>query len=189
MNSVISRVILPGLGSVCPECFSRGRIGEIPLAVPETYTFGVTEPPSELEWDVVAARRLIQARPRSTLLLDPAWLLPWLVERSRFTLEHLDHIPVDKLDEPGILVEIVAGPLQAAPQPFRILIDGTHRAVRRMLESRACWAYLLTEDEQRCICTYRQQGRQVEIPTLPGSGITDHDAGIHIDPDRKNNVV
>ena len=178
MNSVVSHVILPGLGSVCPECFSRGHVGEFRLEVPETYTFGVTEPDAELEWDVAAARRFIQDRPRAAILLDPAWLLPWVVERSRFTLEHLDHIPVSQLDEPGILLEIVAGPNEAKLQAFRILIDGTHRAVRRMLDGRACWAYMLTEEEQRSICTYRKGGRVVQIPSLPARGVSDDDAGI-----------
>src|SRR5262245_5773939 len=137
MNSAISRIILPRLGSVCPECFSRGHIGNMPLAVPETYTFGTTDPQAELEWAVDAARRIIAARTRAPDQLDPAWLLPWLVERSHFTLEHLQHIPVDRLDEPGILVEILDGPLDTRPEPFRILIGGTHRAARWMLESRA----------------------------------------------------
>ena len=162
MSSMISHVILPGLGAVCPECFSRGYVGAMPLVIPETYTFGIAQPSAELEWDVEAARALIQARPRAAQLLDPAWLLSWLVERSRFTLDHLDHIPADKLDEPGILVEIMAGPPGRAPEPFRMLIDGTHRAARRLMESRACWAYLLTEAEQRSVCTYRREGRTTE---------------------------
>ena len=64
-------------------------------------------------------------------------------------------------------------------QPFRILIDGTHRAVRRMLDGRACWAYLLTEEEQLSICAYHQQGQRLEIPTVLGSGVTNQDARIH----------
>ena len=178
MSSIISHVMLPGLGPVCPECFSRGHVGAIPLAIPETYTFGISQPSAELEWDVESARALIQARPRAAQLLDPAWLLHWLVERSRFTLDHLDHVPPDKLDEPGVLVEIMAGPAGREPEPFRILIDGTHRAARRLMESRACWAYLLTEEEQRSVCTYRRDGRVTEMPTLPGPGITETDAGV-----------
>ena len=110
--------------------------------------------------------------------LDPAWLLLWLVERSRFTLEHLHHIPADILDEPGILVEIAAGPLQAAPRPFRILIDGTHRAVRRMLESRSCWAY------------FAHGGRtaiQLHLPAAGPSGGDTHATGLrHYRAGRRN---
>ena len=180
MNSAVSHVILPGLGSVCPECFSRGHIGTLPLTVPETYTFGITDPRAELEWDIDAARRLIAARPRMPHQLDPAWLLPWLVERSHFTIEHLHHLPADRVEEPGILIEILAGPLDFRLEPFRILIDGTHRAARRMLESRPCWAYLLTEDEQRSICRYRRDGTDVPIPTLPLPGVSDSEARLQV---------
>jgi hypothetical protein len=179
MNSIISHVILPGLGEVCPECFSRGHVGALPVRAPETYTFGITQPDAELAWDVDAARRLIVARPRGPHLLDPTWLLPWLVERSHFTLEHLDHIPKDKLDQPGIVVEILVGRPEQQPEPFRILIDGTHRMAKRLLDGRACWAYLLTEEEQRSICTYRRAGQLVEIATVPGPGVTDREARIH----------
>jgi hypothetical protein len=178
MSSVLSPVMLPGLGSVCPECFSRGHVAAMALSVPETYTFGITEPSAELEWNVDMARALIRARPRAAQLLDPAWLLPWLVERSRFTFEHLSHIPPDRVEEPGILVEPMAGPVGQAPVPFRILIDGTHRAARRLLDNRACWAYVLTEQEQRSICTYRREGRGTDMPTTPGVGITEREAGI-----------
>jgi hypothetical protein len=37
---------------------------------------------------------------------------------------------------------------------------------------------LLTEEEQRSICVYREGGRRMPIPTLPMPGINDNDAGI-----------
>src|SRR3954454_7885357 len=106
MYSAMTHVILPGLGSVCPECFSRGHVRSFPVVTPETYAFCLNDADQELEWDVDAARRLLAACPRAPYQLDPVWLLPWLVERSHFTLEHLNHIPSDKLDEPGIVVEL-----------------------------------------------------------------------------------
>jgi hypothetical protein len=178
MNYVISSVILPGLGSVCPECFSRGYVGPLSLGPKEVYSFGVSELQEQLDWDVDAARALIAARPRAAQRLDPIWLRQWLTERSKFTLEHVMHIPPEKVAEPGILVEIVGSPPGRKPDPFRILIDGTHRAVRRLRQGRACWAFLLTEEEQRSICTYWRDGHIVEFPTTACLGISDRQAGI-----------
>ena len=110
MSSIITHVILPGLGPVCPECFSRGHVGALPVAPGEVYSFGITEPQAQLDWDVDAARALIAARPRTAQRLDANWLESWLAERTSITPEHLDHIPAGKLDEPGILIEIMAGP-------------------------------------------------------------------------------
>ena len=74
MDSIISRVILPGVGPVCPECLSRGHLPSLRLSPREVYSFGLTEPPSQLDWDVDAARALIAARPRTAHRLEPFWL-------------------------------------------------------------------------------------------------------------------
>ena len=178
MDSIITSVILPGVGPVCPECLSRGHIPALPLSPGEVYSFGVTEPAAQLDWDVDRARRLIAARPRIAQRLDPAWVMQWLTERTTLTAEHLDHIPSEKLDEPAMIVEVVACPSGREPRPFRILIDGTHRLARKLRDGQACWAYLLTEQEQASICTYRLGGKVADMPTLPGWGVRDHEAGI-----------
>lgn len=64
------------------------------------------------------------------------------------------------------------------PRPFRIVVDGTHRLARKLYNGQACWAYLLTEEEQASIRTYRFGGKVAEMPTLPGWGIRDREAGI-----------
>src|SRR5438270_6890687 len=123
MDSIITSVTLPGVGPVCPECLSRGHIPGLPLPrwlVAEVYSFGVVEPPAQLDWDIDSARRLIAERPRAAQRVDLAWLLQWLANRTTITAEHLDHIPPDKLDEPAILVEVVACPPGCHPRPFRI---------------------------------------------------------------------
>ena len=107
MSSIITHVILPGLGPVCPECFSRGHIAALPLTPGEVYSYGITEPQAQLDWDVDAARALIADRPRAAQRLETNWLERWLTERTSVTPEHLDHIPACKLDEPGILIEIM----------------------------------------------------------------------------------
>jgi hypothetical protein len=38
----------------------------------------------------------------------------------------------------------LACPPGAIPQPFRILIDRTHRAATKQRDRQDCWAYLLT---------------------------------------------
>ena len=43
MNSVITHVILPAIGSVCVECFSRGHIAGLSRSPAEVYSFGVTK--------------------------------------------------------------------------------------------------------------------------------------------------
>jgi len=178
MTLTVSRVILPGIGAVCVECLSRGHVAALPLRPGEVYTFGVTEPCAEYSWDVDAARAMVVARPRAARRLGRAWLATWLVERSSFTPEHLDHIPSDKLAEPGIVIQVLAGPPRGQPEPFPILIDGTHRAARCLRDGQEFWAYLLTEKEQRSICIYRRGGYVIECPSFPGEGITDRDAGI-----------
>jgi hypothetical protein len=70
------------------------------------------------------------------------------------------------------------------PEPFRILIDGNHRAARHVRDGLDFFAYLLTESEQRSICTYRLGGVVREIPTFPGRGVDDQRAGI-IDADEE----
>jgi hypothetical protein len=177
MNSIITGVILPGVGPVCPECLSRGHLPALRLSPREVYSFGLARRQIQLDWDVDGARALIAARLRTPYLLDPEWLRTWLTQRTAVTAEHLDHIPTVRLDEPGIIVEVVAG-ARSNPQPFRILIDGTHRAARRLRDGQDCWAYLLTEEEQLSICTYLVRGREVEVPTFPGAGIGDCEAGI-----------
>ena len=139
MSSIITHVILPGLGPVCPECFSRGHLGALPVAPGEVYSYGITEPRAQLDWDVDAARALIADRPRAAQWLETNWLESWLTERTSVTPEHLDHIPAGKLDEPGILIEIMAGPPGGEPQPFHILIDGTHRAARKLRDHQDYW--------------------------------------------------
>ena len=174
----ITRVILPGVGAVCPECFSRGHVAALPVKVPEVYSFGFSQPHARLDWDVDAARALVAARPRSPIRLDLLWLEHWLTERTPVTLGHLDHVPPDRLEEPCLLVEIMVAPPGGDAEPFRILIDGTHRAARRLRDDRDVWAYLLTEEEQRSVCTYAEAGVSSEIPTMPGPGLTDEQAGI-----------
>lgn len=174
MSAVITSVILPGLGPVRPECLSRGHVAALRVSHKEVYSFGVTEPQAQLDWDVDAARALIAANPRTAQRLDPSWL----AERTTITPEHLDHIPLGKLQEPGILIEIMACPPGCQQAPFRVLIDGTHRGARKLRDRQEYWAYLLTEEEQRSICTYRLEGRVAELPSFPGPGITDREAGI-----------
>jgi len=178
MSAIITSVILPGLGPVCPECFSRGHVATVGLSPKEVYSFGVTEPQAQLDWDVDAARALIASYPRTAQRLDPNWLASWLAERTSITAEHLDHIPASKLDEPGVLIEIMACPPGGEPEPFRILIDGTHRGARKLRDRQQYWAYLLTEEEQRSICIYRLDGRVAELPSFPGPGITDRESGV-----------
>jgi hypothetical protein len=173
-----TRAVLPGIGPVCPECLSRGHIAALPLPPGEIYSFELVEPTGRLDWDIARARAPLAARPRAPQRLDPSWLEHWLAERTSITPEHLDHIPADKLEEPGILVEIMLWPPGGEPEPFRILIDGTHRAARKLRARQDCWAFLLTEDEQRSICTYQLEGQVVKPPSFPASGITDRQAGV-----------
>jgi len=189
MSSIITRVILPGLGPVCPECFSRGHIAALRLSPNEVYSFGVTEPQAQFDWDVDAGRALIAANPRTAQRLDPTWLESWLAERTTITPDHLDHIPADKLDEPGILIEIMACSPGGEPRPFRILIDGTHRGARTLRDGRECWAFLLTEEEQRSICTYQLEGQVAELPSFSGAGITDREAGVFVSSASKSDLA
>ena len=179
MTGIITTVILPGLGSVCPECFSRGFVGGLPINGSEIYTFSMTGPDSELSWDIVRARQFIAMRPRAPKKLDPAELHRWLHGRVAITPQHRDHIPAEKRAEPGIFVVITVAPGANAPMyEFGILIDGSHRAALALRDGQDFHAYLLTEEEQRSIYTYRVEGVGTEIPLLPGPGITPDDAGL-----------
>jgi len=180
VTGAISTVILPGLGVVCPECFCRGFVGGLPIDGREIYTFSMTGPESELSWDIAQAQELLTLRPRKPKKLDPVELADWLRTRVTITPLHLDHIPVDKRALPGIFVVITVAARPGAPMlDFGILIDGSHRAALALRDGRDFYAYLLTEQEQRSICTYTVEGRVTEIPLMaPGPGITPEDAGL-----------
>ena len=81
---------------------------------------------------------------------------------------------------PGIFVVITVAARPGAPMfDFGILIDGSHRAALALRDGRDFSAYLLTEQEQRSICTYTVEGKVTEIPLIaPGPGITPEDAGL-----------
>ena len=53
-------------------------------------------------------------------------------------------------------------------------------AARKLRDRKDCWAFLLSEEEQRSICIYRREGRMAELPTFPGPGVTDRDAGVFL---------
>jgi hypothetical protein len=143
-----------------------------------------------LDWDIDRARHLISERPRVAQRVHPEWLAEWLARRTTVTAEHLDHIPPEKLDEPAIIVEVGACPPGCDPRAFRILIDGTHRLARKLRDGQACWAYLLTDEEQSSICTYRVRGQVAEMPTLPGWGIEEREAAIIVNsPAPRDDVV
>ena len=62
---------------------------------------------------------------------------------------------------------------------FGILIDGSHRAALALRDGRDFFACLLTEQEQRSICTYTVEGKVTAIPQIAaGPGITPEDAGL-----------
>jgi hypothetical protein len=179
MTGAISTVILPGLGAVCPECFGRGFVGGLPIDGREIYTFSMTGPDSEPSWDIARAQEMLTQRPRPPKKLDPVDLADWLRSRVTITPRHLDHIPVAKRVLPGIFVVITVAARPDAPMfDFGILIDGSHRAALALREGRDFFAYLLTEQEQRSICTYTLEGKVTEIPQIAGPGITPEDAGL-----------
>jgi hypothetical protein len=183
MTGSISRVVLPGIGPVCLECYSRGHVGG-ELALPtgrEVYTFTFLTPdgPAELTWNIDAARRLLAERPRQPRLLNPQSLLAWLRRYVSITEQHLDHLPGDILDEPGIMVVIDTAEVPGAPlREFAILIDGSHRAARAVRDGRCFRACLLTEQEQASIAAYTLNGRVEPMPTTLRPGVTDEDAGL-----------
>jgi hypothetical protein len=153
MTTEIAPLQVPGIGNVCPQCFSRGHLTSSLGRPCEIFSFGLLNPPVRFDWNVDAARHLITARPRPSRQIDTVWLRDWLETRSAYALEHLEHIPLHLLNEPGIMVELVAE-RDGKSQPLRILIDGTHRAARSLRKRRPFSAYVLTDGEQRLIRTY-----------------------------------
>ena len=156
--SMISSVILPGIGPVCPDAFPEDTFRLSDRARRGVLVCPHRARPAQLDWDIAAARTLIATRPRAPRRLDRDWLAFWLSRHANFSADHLEHIPTQCLDEPGVLVEIRVGPPAGQPVPFLILIDGTHRAARRLRDRQLVWAYLLTETVQRSICRYRNGG-------------------------------
>ena len=49
MSSIITRVVLPGLGAVCPECLSRGNLPAVLPSSRGVSFFDVTEPQMDFE--------------------------------------------------------------------------------------------------------------------------------------------
>ena len=50
MDSIVSRIILPGVAPVCPECLSRGHLPALRLSPREVYSFGLAEHQRQLDW-------------------------------------------------------------------------------------------------------------------------------------------
>lgn len=67
MSSIITHVILPGLGPVCPECFSRGHIAAFSLAPGEVYSY------AEIQRLVIA--RELSGRALLARRAEPSWWL------------------------------------------------------------------------------------------------------------------
>ncbi len=174
MTGAISTVMLPGLGAVCPECFGRGFVGGLPIDGREIYT------DSELSWDIARAQELPTQRPRRPKKLDPVEAAEWLRARVTITPRHLDHVPVAQRGAPGIFVVITVAARPDAPTfDFGMLIDGSHRAALALRDGRDFFAHLLTEQEQRSICTYTVEGKVTETPQIAaGPGIMREDAGL-----------
>ena len=130
--------------------------------------------------DLAVGERNVRSEVLIAAGIEPVDLADWLRSRGTITPRHLDHIPVAKRGVPGIFVVITVAPGPGAPMSdFGILIDGSHRAALALREGRDFYAYLLTEQEQRSICTYTVEGKVTEIPQIAaGPGITPEDAGL-----------
>ena len=125
----------------------------------ESFTYQFRNPNAELVWDVEQARALLEQHPRDPLPVDPDWLAAWLSTKETFVPAHLDHIPPDRRDDPGIIVEIAHAEVPGEPiEWLPILIDGSHRAALALRDGRDFYAYQLSEKEQYSICTYRPEG-------------------------------
>ena len=106
----------------------------------ESYTYTSTSGQS-WTWDIGCARALSRRRPQpERILIDHVELAEILVKQCRVDEQHMQHIPLEKLDEPILL----------APVPDRqgyAVIDGSHRATVRVRAGRDVHAVLLTPGE------------------------------------------
>lgn len=155
-------------GPACEQCLAHVLLER--LGQPKRWTFSFHEPESAVTWNVDRAYELVRVRPRPARRIAPASLCEWLERYSEHHSAHIDHIPSDKLGEPGILVVFdVRAPPDFEPSPFVMLIDGTHRAAAAIRDGRDFYAYGLTEVEQRaCVIEYRVEGRLAELPQFAG---------------------
>jgi hypothetical protein len=163
-----------------PKCAINAQLGRQALVfgadgarslerlVVESFTFTFHDPDSTATWNVDEARAMIARDPRPPLRVDPNWLKGWLATEETFDPGHLDHIPVSKRKEPGILIRVANIEEPGAPIKWvYILVDGSHRAALALREGRAFHAYLLSEPEQYAICTCTTAHGEVgKMPTV-----------------------
>jgi len=106
----------------------------------ESYTYTVAGGQS-WTWDIGCARAL--SRHRSTadrVLINRMELSEVLKKQCRVDEQHLQHIPLEKLDEPILLGPIPDG------QGYAV-IDGSHRATVRVRAGHDVYAVVLTPAE------------------------------------------
>jgi hypothetical protein len=142
----------------------------------ESFTYQFVNPNAELVWDMEQARAILAKHPRDPQLVDPDWLASWLSTKETFVPEHLEHIPPDKREDPGIVVQIAHAEAPGQPMEWLpILVDGSHRGALALREGRDFYAYELTEKEQYSICTYTPGGgRSSKMPLVRACGCRWH---------------
>lgn len=170
MQRMVGRAIIGGR-EVCPECWARGHVENEPAWSDETYDFATDYHDGRIEnraWNIKKARELIAARPRKPRVLEPEGVYSWLTTCGGLTLDHVAHIPPDKLREPGILV--IDDAWIDVPYVGRtlvgkmLLIDGSHRAAAALKAMEPFSVYVLTSAEQASICTYSMNGVEQPLP-------------------------
>jgi hypothetical protein len=137
----------------------------------ESYSFTMTDPDQEIVWSLDVARGYIRAGLVPIMELDPDALKSWIDTYADVDEAHLDHIPLESIYVPGILIAIATAPTVDDPiEIFPILLDGTHRATRALREGRPFFAYVLNEPQQRdCRVQYWLNGRLIaQTEPIPG---------------------
>lgn len=80
-----------------------------------------------LHWHVQTLAKVADKQPLRTCALTPA-LVDFLLSNSGVEIEHLARIPPERLEVPGLMLDM--------PDGTNIIVDGVHRCVRRARDGR-----------------------------------------------------
>jgi hypothetical protein len=127
-----------GIGNV--NCWACARALSPPPFNWESYTYTANDGRS-WTWDIDCAQAFTAQRSvRERLMLEPAEIAAWLGAHGHIDEAHLAHLPVDRLEEPVLLAPVPDG-------QGHVLIDGAHRATRRIRSGLSVHGFLLSPVE------------------------------------------
>jgi hypothetical protein len=130
----------------CIKCFQHEMEAQLHTGLMGDYCHQFMHPTRIGRWNMALAHQLVAAYPPASRL-DSRWLEVWINNRSNLIAGHIDHIPDGHLDEPVLCdvtyVNALTDDEVPCSVPFRMLLDGHHRAARKLREGQPVYGHVL----------------------------------------------